>query len=197
AEGFATSAMFLGERGEPTSGTAVFAGIEGTRPVLVEFQALVAPSPLGTPRRQVVGWDSARLGMVLAVLEARAGISFAGRDVFLNVAGGLRIHEPAADLAAAAALLSALTGDALPSDAVLFGEVSLSGALRPVPQSEARLKEAEKLGFSRALVPAATAEAAGSGPATKGWSDLPGFVNSVFADACADGGVLPGKDGGA
>lgn len=147
------SALFLGERGEPTSGSAVFAGLEGTRPVLVEFQALVAPSTLGTPRRAVIGWDQSRLSMVLAVLEARCDTAFAGHDVYLNVAGGLRITEPAADLAAAAALVSSLTGQTLPADTVLFGEVSLSGALRPVSQPESRLKEAQKLGFSTAIVP--------------------------------------------
>lgn len=176
------SALFLGERGEAASGAVVFAGIEGTRPLLVEIQALVAPSPLGTPRRQVVGWDSARLSMILAVLEARCGITFSGMDVFLNVAGGLRIGEPAADLAAAAALLSALSGQALEVDTVVFGEISLSGALRPVPQGEARLKEAEKLGFATALMPESRRAEAPAGLITKGWSDLPGFVNSVFAD---------------
>ncbi|MEM1298645.1 MAG: magnesium chelatase domain-containing protein, partial [Pseudomonadota bacterium] len=107
----------------------------------------------GTPRRAVIGWDQSRLSMVLAVLEARCGVAFAGHDVYLNVAGGLRITEPAADLAAAAALVSSLTGETLPAEAVLFGEISLSGALRPVPQPESRLKEAEKLGFSTAIVP--------------------------------------------
>ena len=147
------SALFLGERGTQTSGSAVFAGIEGTRPVLVEFQALVSPSVLGTPRRAVVGWDPSRLSMILAVLEARCGTGFAGYDVYLNVAGGLRITETGADLAAAAALVSALTGTPLPTDTVLFGEISLSGAIRPVPQPELRLNEAEKLGFSSAIVP--------------------------------------------
>jgi len=148
------SALFLAERGEDVPGSAVFAGIEGTRPVLVEFQALVAPSSLGTPRRAVVGWDSSRLAMVLAVLDARCGISFGGQDIYLNVAGGLRVSEPAADLAAAAALISALSGVPVPAEAVLFGEVSLSGSVRPVPQPEARLREAAKLGFSRAIIPA-------------------------------------------
>ena len=147
------SALFLGDRGEASSGSVVFAGIEGTRPVLVEVQALVAPSTLGTPRRAVIGWDQGRLSMVLAVLEARCGISFAGRDVYLNVAGGLRISETAADLAAAAALVSALTDQTLPAETVLFGEISLSGALRPVSQPESRLKEAEKLGFLSAILP--------------------------------------------
>jgi DNA repair protein RadA/Sms len=148
------SALFLNEGGERAAGAAVFAGIEGSRPVLVEFQALVAPSAYGTPRRAVVGWDSGRLAMVLAVLEARCGLGFGTRDVYLNVAGGLRISEPAADLAAAAALASSALDTALPQDCVVFGEVSLSGDVRPVSRMEARLKEAAKLGFSRALGPA-------------------------------------------
>ena len=147
------SALFLNEGGERAAGAAVFAGIEGSRPVLVEFQALVAPSAYGTPRRAVGGWDSGRLAMVLAVLEARCGLGFGARDVYLNVAGGLRISEPAADLAAAAALASSALDAALPQDCVVFGEVSLSGDVRPVSRMEARLKEAAKLGFSRALGP--------------------------------------------
>ena len=147
------SELFLSERDLGSPGTAVFAGIEGTRPVLVEIQALVAPSSLGTPRRAVVGWDPSRLSMVIAVLEAHCGVKLSTYDVYLNVAGGLRIHEPAADLAAAAALVSSLVGAPLPADAVFFGEVSLSGAIRPVAQSPARLKEAAKLGFQRAFLP--------------------------------------------
>jgi DNA repair protein RadA/Sms len=147
------SAVFLSGRDLGTPGTAVLAGIEGTRPLLVEIQALAAPSPLGTPRRAVVGWDHNRLSMVLAVLEAHCGVRLSQHDVYLNVAGGLRISEPAADLAAAAALVSSLANAPLPSDAVYFGEVSLSGAVRPVPQAAARLKEAAKLGFSRAFGP--------------------------------------------
>jgi DNA repair protein RadA/Sms len=147
------SELFLSERDVSAPGAAVFAGIEGTRPVLVEIQALVAPSSLGTPRRAVVGWDSARLAMILAVLEARCGVRFGQHDVYLNVAGGYRITEPAADLAVAAALLSSLCGKALPADSVWFGEVSLSGAVRPVSHAGARLKEAEKLGFATANTP--------------------------------------------
>jgi DNA repair protein RadA/Sms len=147
------SALFLGERDRETSGTAVFAGIEGTRPVLVELQALVADSGLGNPRRAVVGWDSGRLSMVLAVLDARCGLSLSGQDVYLNVAGGLRIAEPAADLAVAGALISSLSNKTIPADTVLFGEISLSGAVRPVSQTESRLKEAAKLGFKRAILP--------------------------------------------
>ena len=147
------SELFLGDRDSATPGAAVFAGIEGTRPLLVEFQALVAPSGLGTPRRAVVGWDSNRLAMLLAVLDARCGVSFANQDVYLNVAGGLKISEPAADLAAAAALLSSISNVALPLDAVYFGEVSLSGAVRAAAMTTARLKEASKLGFQKAVLP--------------------------------------------
>jgi DNA repair protein RadA/Sms len=154
------SALFLNEGGERAAGAAVFAGIEGSRPVLVEFQALVAPTAYGTPRRAVVGWDSGRLAMVLAVLEARCGLGFGARDVYLNVAGGLRISEPAADLAAAAALASSALDTALPQDCVVFGEVSLSGEVRPVSRMEARLKEAAKLGFGRALAPLGLVEVA-------------------------------------
>jgi DNA repair protein RadA/Sms len=156
------SELFLGERHAAAPGAAVFAGMEGTRPVLVEIQALVAPSPLGTPRRAVVGWDSPRLSMVLAVLEAHCGVRFANHDVYLNVAGGYRISEPAADLAVAAALVSSLTGLALPGDCVYFGEISLSGAIRPVAHALQRLKEAEKLGFAQAVLPPGT-EDLGSG----------------------------------
>ena len=148
------SELFLGDREASSPGAAVFAGIEGTRPLLVEIQALVAPSSLGTPRRAVVGWDASRLSMLLAVLEARAGLSFAGQDVYLNVAGGLRINEPAADLAAAAALVSSLSGVAIPRHRVHFGEVSLSGAINATPLMGPRLKEAQKLGFRQALLPA-------------------------------------------
>lgn len=147
------SELFLGDRDSASPGAAVFAGIEGTRPLLVEIQALVAPSGLGTPRRAVVGWDSNRLAMLLAVLDARCGVSFSGHDVYLNIAGGLKITEPAADLAAAAALLSSISGVALPRDAVYFGEVSLSGAVRAAAMMTARLKEASKLGFSSAVLP--------------------------------------------
>ena len=152
------SALFLSDRDRGAPGTAVFAGMEGTRPILVEIQALVAPSLLGTPRRAVVGWDPNRLAMLLAVLEARCGVRLGSHDVYLNVAGGLRLQEPAADLAAAAALISSLTGKPSPEDTVYFGEVSLTGAVRAVGHRDQRLKEAAKLGFARAVVPAAAAE---------------------------------------
>jgi DNA repair protein RadA/Sms len=147
------SALFLAERRGDVSGAAVFAGMEGTRPVLVEVQALVAPSPFSTPRRAVVGWDTGRLAMITAVLEARCGVSLAGADVYLNVAGGLKINEPAADLACAAALISSLTQTPVPHDTVVFGEIGLAGEVRQVGQAEARLKEAAKLGFAKAFLP--------------------------------------------
>jgi len=178
------SQFFLSERDRGTPGTAVFAGIEGTRPLLVEMQALVAPTSLGTPRRAVVGWDPSRLSMVLAVLEAHCGVRLGGHDVYLNVAGGLRIVEPAADLAAAAALVSSLTGASLPADAVYFGEVSLSGIVRPVAQTAARLKEAQKLGFGRAVIPeGAQADSENTGLAVASVSTLQGLVADIAASA--------------
>ncbi|SFI58584.1 DNA repair protein RadA [Celeribacter neptunius] len=174
------SALFLSERDEPVPGSVVFAGIEGTRPVLVEFQALVAPSPHAQARRTVVGWDGSRLAMILAVLESRCGIPFAGLDVYLNVAGGMKVSEPAADLAVAAALLSAREDAALPKDCVVFGELSLSGGLRPVGQTENRLKEAKKLGFSSAIAPSHSKAGEKSGMALRQMSDLIGFVGEIF-----------------
>ncbi|MDW3207146.1 MAG: DNA repair protein RadA [Alphaproteobacteria bacterium] len=147
------SALFLADRQDGVAGAAVFAGIEGSRPMLVEIQALVAPSAYGTPRRAVVGWDNNRLAMLLAVLEARGGLDLSGRDVYLNVAGGLRIGEPAADLAVAAAIVSSLTGVPVTGSTVLFGEVGLSGEVRAVGRPDARLKEAAKLGFNHAIAP--------------------------------------------
>ena len=146
------SRLFMGTSEHPAPGTAVFAGVEGTRPLLVEVQALVAPSPLGTPRRTAVGWDTTRLNMILAVLDARAGVSLSNHDVYLNVAGGLRLKEPAVDLAVAAALLSSLSDTVIPHGTVLFGEIALSGAVRAVGQTESRLKEAQKLGLTDAVI---------------------------------------------
>jgi DNA repair protein RadA/Sms len=178
------SALFLANRDQPAPGSAVFAGIEGTRPVLTEIQALVAPSTLASPRRTVVGLDGGRVSTILAVLEARCGIPFAGLDVFLNVAGGLRVSEPASDLAVAGALLSAREDVAIPPDMVLFGEISLSGALRPVGQSENRLKEASKLGFSLATVPSQSkiegAQGGTAGLTVRQMPDLAAFVGEMF-----------------
>ena len=179
------SELFLSERDLGSPGTAVFAGIEGSRPLLVEIQALVAPTAFGTPRRAVNGWDPNRLSMVLAVLEARCGVCLSGHDVYLNVAGGLRIQEPAADLAAAAALISSLANAPLPPDAVYFGEISLSGAVRPVAQTAARLKEAQKLGFARAIVPEA---ARTEGGAEAGLALQPvGLLSGLVADIATRG----------
>ncbi|ASL39666.1 MULTISPECIES: DNA repair protein RadA [Acetobacter] len=148
------SALFLAERRGNIAGSAVFAGLEGTRPVLLEVQALLAPkSGDGAPRRAVVGWDTGRLSMLLAVLETRCGLKLSGMDVYLNVAGGLKVAEPAADLAVAAALVSAASGVPTSPGEVYFGEVGLSGEVRQVAQADARLKEAAKLGFDRAVLP--------------------------------------------
>jgi DNA repair protein RadA/Sms len=187
------SELFLSERDLGSPGTAVFAGIEGTRPVLVELQALVAPTSLGTPRRAVVGWDPSRLSMVLAVLEAHCGVKLSGHDVYLNVAGGLRIQEPAADLAAAAALVSSLVNAPLPTDAVYFGEISLSGAVRPVAQTSARLKEAAKLGFGRAVLPeSARGEVGGDAGLSL---NTVGGLTSLVADIAARGSPKGNREG--
>ena len=153
------SALFLTDRGGDVSpGTAVFPALEGTRPVLVEIQALTLRLSSGaTPRRAVVGWDSGRLSMILAVLEARCGLSLSNAEVYLNVAGGYRLTDPAADLAVAGAIISAFAERPLPADAVLFGEIALSGELRPVAHAPLRLKESAKLGFARAIIPASAA----------------------------------------
>ncbi|KQT32420.1 DNA repair protein RadA [Sphingomonas sp. Leaf412] len=174
------SALFLTERDESVAGATVFPALEGTRPVLVEIQALVVRLASGaTPRRAVVGWDSGRLSMILAVLEARCGLSFSTAEVYLNVAGGYRIQDPAADLAVAAALVSALGERPVPVDTVAFGEVALSGELRPVAHAPLRLKEAAKLGFSRAMLPtSAGGEAAGMTLATH--RTLGGFVDHLL-----------------
>jgi DNA repair protein RadA/Sms len=147
------SEIFLSQRQDNVPGSAVFAGLEGSRPVLVEVQALVAPSPLPSPRRSVIGWDQNRLAMILAVIETRCGIQFSGCDVFLNVAGGIRISEPAADAAVAAALISSHLQRPLPEDLIIFGEIGLSGEVRQVAQPDLRLKEAAKLGFKNAMCP--------------------------------------------
>ena len=149
------SSLFLEDRDTDISGAAVFAGMEGSRPLLVEVQALVGASPPGSPRRTVVGWDTSRLAMLLAVLEARCGLAMGDRDVYLNIAGGLRIAEPGADLAVAAALISSLLDRPAPDATVFFGEVGLAGEVRAVGHMQTRMKEAQKLGFQRAVLPEA------------------------------------------
>ncbi len=142
------SELFLMERENNVSGSSVFAGIEGSRPLLIEVQALIAPTNMATPRRSVVGWDNNRLSMIIAVLGVRFGLNLAAHEVYLSVAGGLRITEPAADLAVAAALISAASNKPLPQGSIFFGEVGLSGEVRKVSQTEVRIKEATKLGFT-------------------------------------------------
>jgi DNA repair protein RadA/Sms len=173
------SALFLTDRAEQVTGATVFPALEGTRPVLVEIQALTVRLSSGaTPRRAVVGSDSGRLAMILAVLEARCGLSFSTAEVYLNVAGGYRITDPAADLAVAAALVSALAERPLPSDMVLFGEVALSGEIRPVAHSSLRLKEAAKLGFAQAMVPPSAPEA--STMKTRSFRTLANLVDHIL-----------------
>jgi DNA repair protein RadA/Sms len=182
------SALFLGDRNTTAPGAAVFAGLEGSRPLLIEIQALVAQSSLGTPRRAVIGWDTARLSMILAVLEARCGVRFSQHDVYLNVAGGLKINEPGADLAVAAALVSSLSGLALPANCVYFGEVSLSGAIRPVAQAQSRLKEAEKLGFDQAYCPEGNLKDGAASPfKATGLPELGDFIAKLTAETGAQG----------
>lgn len=179
------SALFLTAHEQATPGAAVFAGMEGTRPLLVEIQALVAPSALGTPRRAVVGWDTSRLAMIVAVLEAHAGLKLGQHDIYLTIAGGLRVSEPAADLAAAAALVSSLSGQSLPPRAVYFGEVGLSGAVRPVVHAQARLKEAAKLGFTSAIGPKsvlAGTVAGNAGGSASSESGTPAIMSAAVCD---------------
>lgn len=147
------SGLFLAERAEGAPGSAVFAALEGTRPLLVEIQALVSPTNHGTPRRTCLGFEGARAAMLIAVLERRVGLDLLGCDIFVNVAGGLRLDDPAADLAVSLALASSLRNRALSRRLVSFGEVGLSGELRAVQQPQARLIEAEKLGFGAVVMP--------------------------------------------
>jgi len=173
------SALFLTHRGESVSGSVVFPALEGTRPVLVEIQALTVRLASGaTPRRAVVGWDGGRLAMILAVLEARCGLSFSTAEVYLNIAGGYRVTDPAADLAVAAALVSALSERPVPSDTVAFGEIALSGEIRPVAHGALRLKEAAKLGFARAMVPSGVSD--GNGLSLSGYATLGALVDHML-----------------
>jgi len=146
------SELFLGDRSTQSSGSAVTALLEGSRPVLVEIQALAAKAGFGTPQRVATGYDGKRLALLLAVLDKRAGLSFAQLDVFLNVVGGLRLQEPAGDLAVAAALASSVYDRMLPHDAVFIGEVGLGGEIRPVSQAERRLAEAANMGMTTAYL---------------------------------------------
>lgn len=184
AEGLAEvgnpSSLFLTSRDESVSGTIVFPALEGTRPVLVEVQALTIRLASGaTPRRSVVGWDSGRLAMILAVLEARCGLSFSACEVYLNIAGGYRVQDPAADLAVAAALISSFSERPMPVDCVAFGEIALSGEIRPVAHANLRCREAAKLGFGRAMAPAVQAPEQ-SGLETATFKSLGQFVDHLL-----------------
>ncbi|MGH7533612.1 MAG: S16 family serine protease, partial [Gemmatimonadales bacterium] len=148
------SALFLAARASGIAGSAVTAVMEGTRPMLVEVQALAARSGYGTPQRVATGLDHKRLAVLLAVLERRAKASFADLDVFVQVSAGVRLTEPAADLAVAAALVSSVKDRPAPADALFLGEVGLGGEVRPVGGIDRRLAEAQRLGFTRAFVPA-------------------------------------------
>ncbi|WP_395394869.1 DNA repair protein RadA [Novosphingobium sp. BL-8A] len=177
------SMLFLSGREDAMAGSAVFAAMEGTRPVLIEIQALIVRLQSGaTPRRAVVGWDSGRMAMLLAVLEARCGLNFSSAEVYLNVAGGYRLADPAADLAVAAALISALGDRPLQKNTVWFGEVSLAGEIRPVAHSSIRQRESAKLGFGRAYGPVATTSPE-KGLEFTGLSMLPNLVDRILADA--------------
>ena len=174
------SMLFLTGRDEPLAGSAVFPALEGTRPVLVEVQALIVRLQSGaTPRRAVVGWDNGRLAMLLAVLESRCGLNFSTAEVYLNVAGGYRLTDPAADLAVAAALVSALADKPLPDRSIWFGEVSLAGEIRPVAHSGLRLKEAAKLGFESGFGPS-DVETGSSRLHYAGLRQLPNLVDRIM-----------------
>jgi DNA repair protein RadA/Sms len=148
------SALFLAERQAGAPGSAVVCTIEGSRPVLVEVQALVSPTSFGTPRRMSIGLDPNRTSLLLAVLEKRVGLELLGDDVFVSVAGGLEVDEPAADLGVAAAVASSFRNRPLPANTVLFGEVGLGGEVRGAAQSALRVKEAAQMGFTRCILPA-------------------------------------------
>ncbi|WP_114519958.1 DNA repair protein RadA [Altererythrobacter sp. ZODW24] len=177
------STLFLSGRDEPLAGSAVFPAVEGTRPVLVEIQALIVKLQSGaTPRRSVVGWDNSRLAMLLAVLESRCGLNFSSAEVYLNVAGGYRLADPAADLAVAAALISALADKPLPANSVSLGEISLAGEIRPVAHGGLRLREAAKLGFKSGFGPEDTS----SGSSALNYhalKKLPDLVDRIMASA--------------
>ena len=177
------SMLFLSGRDEPMAGSAVFPAIEGTRPVLVEIQALIVRLQSGaTPRRAVVGWDNGRLAMLLAVLESRCGLNFSAAEVYLNVAGGYRLSDPAADLAVAAALVSAMADKPLPPRSVWLGEVSLAGEIRPVAHGGLRLREAAKLGFDRGFGPV-DVKGAGSALTYDGLGQLANLVDRIIGNS--------------
>lgn len=175
------SHLFLGDRRDVTSGSAVTALMEGSRPVLVEIQALATRAGFGTPQRVATGFDGRRLALLLAVLEKRAGISFAQLDVFVNVAGGLRITETAGDLAVAAALASSVHDRTLAADAVFVGEVGLGGEIRPVSQLDRRLVEAARMGFATAWMSARASARAPAGLTVSSAGQVGELFGRLFA----------------
>ena len=154
------SKLFLSERATGIPGSAVLCCVEGSRPILVEVQALVSTSTYGNARRMAVGIDQNRLSLLLAVLEKRAGLSLAGEDVYVNIAGGMSIEEPAADLSVVAAVASSVRNRGVPPATAMFGEVGLSGEVRGIPQAPLRIREAVQLGFTRIVMPAANVDPA-------------------------------------
>jgi DNA repair protein RadA/Sms len=158
------SALFLAQRPEGAPGSAVMCSLEGSRPILVEVQALVSTSAYGNARRMASGLDQNRLALLIAVLEKRAGLHLAAEDVFVNLAGGLAIDEPATDLAVVAAVASSLRNRAVRPSTVVFGEVGLAGEVRAVPQASLRLREATLMGFTRCVLPVGSCSAADAPP---------------------------------
>ena len=156
------SQLFLGERPQRSTGSVVVSSLEGSRPILVEVQALVSTSTYGNARRMAIGIDQNRLSLLLAVLEKRAGLSLAGDDVYLNIAGGMTVEEPAADLSVVAAVASSVRNRGLAPSTAVFGEVGLSGEIRGVPQSALRVREAVQMGFTRLILPEANLDPAES-----------------------------------
>jgi DNA repair protein RadA/Sms len=175
------SGLFLADRAENVPGSAVTAAMEGTRPLLVEVQALSARSSYGAPQRVSNGFDRQRLALLLAVLEKRAGLSASEHDVFLNVVGGARLVEPAADLAVAVAIASSALDKPVPAGAVFLGEIGLGGELRSVGQLDRRLAEAARLGFDTAFVPEGGTAAAPRGLRKRGMPDVQTLLHALFS----------------
>jgi DNA repair protein RadA/Sms len=176
------SQLFLSERPVGVAGSVVIAALEGTRPVLVELQALVTPSAFGTPRRTTLGIDSNRLALLVAVLEKKVGLHLTGQDIFLNVAGGFSIDEPAADLGVVVAVASSFLDRPIEAETLVIGEVGLAGEVRAIDQAELRVREAQKMGFRRCILPAASARRVGSreGCEVVGVESLDALWNVLF-----------------
>src|SRR3989339_471839 len=176
------SGLFMAERSLEVPGAAVIPSLEGSRPILVEVQALVSPSSLAQPRRQSMGVDPGRVSLLVAILEKRVGLAMGGQDLYVNVAGGVRLTEPAADLGVAMALASSFLDRPVPADTLIFGEVGLTGEVRAVSAPELRLKEGHKLGFKRALLARRQQEHLGDFPGLEliGVETLAAAIRSIF-----------------